>query len=338
MLKRFKISVILLFILTPLMSEIRNTPDIVTKVATCAGNWLKLETGTRAIGMGGAHVATGDGIYAVPYNPASIGFIKGSESFFSRTNYVAGITHNVLGYAKQLTPSDFAGVHIFYMDSGDMLVTDKEHPNGYGEYFKVTGFSLRGIYTKILTDRLKVGAAIKYIRESIYTAHMQSFVFDIGSNFNTGIYGMILGMSVSNFGPEVQFDGEGLEVVVSDDLDPDGKLKRVTGEFPLPLTFRLGIRNDIIGPESEFMNIPGSRLSIAIDGINAIDYTVYGSMGIEYAWQEMAFLRGGTHLGHDTAGISLGGGVKYRGINIDYAYVNYGVLESTHQFGIGLEF
>ncbi len=338
MINQFKILVILLFMSTFLMATVRNTPEIVTKVATCAGNWLKLETGTRAIGMGGAHVATGNGIYAVPYNPASIGFIEGSESFFSRTNYVAGITHNVLGYAKQLTPSDFAGVHIFYMDSGEMLVTDREHPNGYGEYFKVIGFSLRGIYTKILTDRLKVGAAIKYIRESIHTAHMQSFVFDIGSNFNTGIYGMILGMSVSNFGPEVQFDGEGLEVVVSDDLDPDETLKRVTGEFPLPLTFRLGVMNNIIGPDSEFINIPGSRLSIAIDAINAIDYTVYSSIGVEYAWQEMAFLRGGTHIGHDTAGISLGGGVKYRGINIDYAYVNYGVLESTHQFGIGLEF
>ena len=29
--------------------------DIVTKVATSAANWLKLETGTRAIGMGGAY-------------------------------------------------------------------------------------------------------------------------------------------------------------------------------------------------------------------------------------------------------------------------------------------
>ena len=261
MLNRFKILVILLFIATFLIADqTRTTPEIVTKVGTCAGNWLKLETGTRAIAMGGAHVATGDGIYAVPYNPASIGFIQGSDSFFSRTNYVAGITHNVIGYAKQLTPSDFAGVHIFYMDSGEMLVTDKEHPDGYGEYFKVTAFSLRGIYTKILTDRLKVGVALKYIREDIYTAHMQTFVMDIGSNFDTGIYGIILGMSVSNFGPEVQFDGEGLEVVVTEDVDPDGKLKRVTSKFPLPLTFRLGIKNDIIGPNSDFFDIPGSRL------------------------------------------------------------------------------
>ncbi len=336
MFNKFKILTIL--ILTSSLFGLRDIPEIVTKVGTCAGNWLKLETGARAIGMGGAHVAVGNGIYAAPYNPASIGFIKNQDSYFSRTNYVAGITHNVLGYAKALTPTDFAGVHLFYMDSGEMLVTDIDNPDGYGEYFKVTAFSLRGIYTKMLTDRLKVGVAIKYIRENIYTTYMQSFVVDIGSNFDTGIYGTILGMSVSNFGPQVQFHGEGLEVIVSDDEDVEGRLERITDEFSLPLTFRLGIQNDLIGPKSALMNIPNHRLSIAADGINSMDYTVYGTIGAEYAWQEIAFLRFGTHLGHDTAGLSCGAGIKYRGINFDYAYVNYGVLETTHQVGIGLEF
>ena len=336
MFNQFKILTILL--LTSTLFGLRDIPEIVTKVGTCAGNWLKLETGARAIGMGGAHVATGNGIYAVPYNPAAIGFVQNQDSYFSRTNYVAGITHNVLGYAKALTPTDFAGIHLFYLDSGEMLVTDIQNPDGYGEYFKVTAFSLRGIYTKMLTDRLKVGVSLKYIRETIYTTYMQTFVVDIGSNFDTGIYGTMLGMSVSNFGPEVQFHGEGLEVVVSEEDDVNERLERITGEFPLPLTFRLGIKNDIIGANSSFFNIPGSRLSISLDGINAMDYTVYGSMGVEYAWQEMAFLRMGTHMGHDTAGLSLGAGIKYKGINIDYAFVDYGVLEVTHQVGIGLEF
>ena len=52
----------------------------------------------------------------------------------------------------------------------------------------------------------------------------------------------------------------------------------------------------------------------------------------------MVFVRGGTHLFHDTAGISLGGGFKWSIVVVDYAYVNYGILEETHQFGISLEF
>jgi len=334
-----RLIIIITFSVGLLSADFRNIPDIVTKVGTCAGNWLKLETGTRAIGMGGAHVAAGNGIYAAPYNPASIGFVQGSDTFFSRSNYVAGITHNVLGYATQLTESDFVGFHLFYMDSGDMDVTTVENPNGFGETFSVTGLSLRGIYTKILTDRLKIGFSLKYLREQIYTTYMQSFVVDLGSNFDTGIYGMVLGMSVSNFGPQVEYKGEGLEIVVDPELDPDEKLSRITERFSLPLTFRLGLKNDVIGPNSEFLNMGDAhKLTIAVDGINALDYTVYGTMGLEYTWNNMASIRMGTHLGHDTAGISCGLGLETSGIILDYAFVNYGVLDVTHQFGIGLAF
>ena len=80
------------------------------------------------------------------------------------------------------------------------------------------------------------------------------------------------------------------------------------------------------------------RLTMSIDGINPIDYIVYGGLGVEYSWRDMAYVRGGTRIGHDTAGLSVGGGVKIRGIMVDYAYVNYGILNETHQFGISLEF
>ena len=53
--------------------------DIVTKVATGAANWLKLETGTRAIGMGGAYTAAADDVSGIPYNPASVSFVMGQQ-------------------------------------------------------------------------------------------------------------------------------------------------------------------------------------------------------------------------------------------------------------------
>ena len=58
----------------------REIPDVVTKVATSVGNWLKLETDARAVGMGGAQVAAGEGVSALSYNPASIGLIFSSIS------------------------------------------------------------------------------------------------------------------------------------------------------------------------------------------------------------------------------------------------------------------
>ena len=309
-------------------------PDAVTKVGTSAANWLKIESGVRGLAMGGAQTASGRGLSGAYYNPASIAFIEKSEVYYSKSNYLAGITHNTLGYGTKLTPTDYFALHLFYLDSGDMEVTTASSPDGIDEYFNVLDLSLRLMYGKHLTDRLRIGGGIKYIREEIYTTSMQSFVFDMGSNFNTGVYGIKLGMSVSNFGPDVQFHGEGLNVVVPDTTDISGRLSKITQKFSVPLVFRLGIQKYLIGADENSVN----RLTVSADAINPIDYTVYGSLGAEYSWRNIGFFRAGTHIGHDTAGLSLGGGLKWSMFAVDYAYVNYGILEETHQFGISLEF
>jgi len=312
-------------------SQYRDIPDVVTKVATTAGNWLKLETGARGVGMAGAMVAAGTGVSAITYNPASIGFIKGSELYYSKTNYLAGISHSSMAYGTQVTPTDFIAFHLFSFNSGKMDVTNAFFPDGTGEEFDVTGLSVRGTYSKILTDRLKFGVSIKYIRETIYTTAMQTFAVDLGSNFDTGIYGIVLGMSVSNFGPDVQFSGEGLEKQVADTLSVDGTLSKLTDEFPLPMSFRLGIKKDVF-------NNSIHKLTVAMDGVNPVDYVVTGNLGLEYSWFETAYVRGGTHLNHDTASITVGAGIKIGNIFVDYAYANYGVLENTNQFGLRFGF
>ena len=313
------------------------SPDVVTKVATCAANWLKLDTGTRAIGMGGAYTAAANDISGVPYNPASIAFIKNQESFLSQTRYVADITYNVMGYGRNLSGEDFVGLHIFALDSGSMEVTTEDEPDGTGQDFKVTAICIRGTYARRVTDRLRIGFTGKYIREDIFTSHMQTFAFDIGSNFNTGIYGFILGMSVTNLGPEVKFGGEGLEIDIDDDT-----YAKITEEFPLPMTFRLGLMNELMGPDSEFIQSDDHRLLLAMDGINSRDYTVQGVMGLEYGWKDIAYIRLGNKFGHDTAKWSLGGGFNINtndfSVGLDYAYVNYSILDFTHKFGLNFKF
>ena len=312
-------------------SQYRDIPDVVTKVATTAGNWLKLETGARGVGMAGAMVAAGTGVSAITYNPASIGFVKGSELYYSKTNYLAGISHSSMAYGTQVTPTDFIAFHLFSFNSGKMDVTNAFFPDGTGEEFDVTGLSLRGTYAKILTDRLKFGVSIKYIRETIYTTAMQTFAIDLGSNFDTGIYGIILGMSVTNFGPDVQFSGEGLEQQVADTLSVDGTLSKLTDEFPIPMSFRLGIKKDVF-------NNSIHKLTVAMDGVNPVDYVVTGNIGLEYSWLETAYVRGGTHLNHDTASFTMGAGIKIGNIFVDYAYADYGILDNTNQFGLRFGF
>jgi len=320
-----------IFLIGFIFSQYRDIPDVVTKVATTSANWLKLETGARGVGMAGAMVAAGQGVSAVPYNPASIGFLKGSELYYSKTNYLAGISHSSMAYGTQITPTDFVALHLFQFDSGLMAVTTEDEPDGTGEDFDVKGLSLRATYAKMMTDRLKFGFTVKYIRESIYTTAMQTFAVDLGTNFDTGIYGLILGMSVSNFGPDVQFSGEGIQQQVDEELSVDESLSKITEKFPIPMSFRLGVKKDVFNNEIH-------KLTLAVDGINPIDYVVTVNGGLEYGFQDLAYVRAGTHLNHDTASFTLGAGVKIGNIHVDYAYADYGILENTNQFGIRFGF
>ena len=84
---------ILRLLFSSLLGQYRDIPDVVTKVATSAANWLKIESGARSIGMGGSQVASGRGISGAYYNPASIAYIKGSEVYYSKSNFLAILTH-----------------------------------------------------------------------------------------------------------------------------------------------------------------------------------------------------------------------------------------------------
>ena len=62
MLDRIKIIIVSIILLGSSFGSYINIPDVVTKVATCSASWLKTQSGIRGVGMGGAHVAVGDGI------------------------------------------------------------------------------------------------------------------------------------------------------------------------------------------------------------------------------------------------------------------------------------
>ena len=339
----FRKLILLMSVCSVILSQdgYREIPDVVTKVATSAANWLKLETGTRAIAMSGAHTASGQGIASIAYNPAAITFLaenKNQEVYFSKSNYLVDISHNVLGYGRKLTRADYLGLQLFYLDSGDMDITTAEYPDGGQGKFKVQQLCFRVNYGRIITNRLRIGATFKIIREDIHTSYMQSYAFDIGSNFDTGILtnsngdnGVILGMSVSNFGPEVSFEGTGLDQIVDSDVSVDGQLRKITESFSLPLMFRLGFYKKVVDRGRH-------SLLVSADMINSMDYTTYMVTGMEYSFGEFAYLRAGTHILHDTARFSCGAGLKYKGFVIDYALSNFSVLENTHQFALGYEF
>ena len=312
---------------------------VFTGVGTSAGEWLEIDTGIRSIGMGTAQTASGRGISASAYNPANLAFVDTQEAFFNRTNYFVGMSHVFMGYATPLSENEVVGFNVFNFDSGEIEGTEETgflNEVGEGGAYKVTNFLVKGLYSAKVNDQLKIGASLKYMREDIDDMYMQGIAFDAGINYALEMFGLVIGSSITNWGPDIKFQGKGLEVV---DSESGETIVRATDSFSLPTTIRFGIESQLMGGESEsFIYNDLLSLTLAFDGIRSMDSYFYSSLGAEFGFSDMLFARAGIYMGHDTKNLSFGLGLKYNWIKIDYAYTDYGVLGSSGQFGVGLEF
>ena len=310
--------------------------DIYENVATSAANWLNIETGTAAIGMAGAHTSIGKGISSTPYNPANLSSMPNNELFFSKSYYLVGISHNVLGYSRRLSKSDVVGFHLFYLSSGDIEETTYLFPMGTDKFFTVQNYNFSLVYSRQIIKNLQLGTNLKYIREEIASTFMHSVAMDLGLKFNMSRI-IQLGLSFNHIGPKVQFQGPGLEIFVDDDVDISGSVVKSVSQFKLPFTIRFGVATDLFGKKG-ILKSRSHQLTVAQDLIKSNDYKLMSSTGIEYSWRKFAFLRSGVHLNHDTALLSLGAGIHWKRFEINYAFVNYQILDATHQFGLSFAF
>ena len=309
---------------------------------TSAIQWLELQTGVRAIGMAGAQTAAGDDISSSLYNPANVSYIEGQQVFFNKTNYIADISHSFFGYGRQMTELDVLGINIFFLDSGWIPETTDEANTGndigsLGNY-KVYNFLANFSYARSISDKFKVGLGLKYFREDIDNMYAQGLAFDFGAHYSVGL-GIKLGLSINNVGPDVKFEGDGLQQYVDDSVSPSGILMKSTGSFSLPQIVRLGIEGKVMG--SDRMSLIANNLlglSVAVDILKPITDDMYAALGSELSISEMFFVRLGSRINHDTASFSFGLGLEYSNFKIDYSLSDYGDLGQTGQFGISLKF
>lgn len=63
-------------------------------------SFLKLGSGARATGLGGAYTAVSGDINSISYNPAGLASLKKSEAGFTRAELVDGVSYNFLGYSQ----------------------------------------------------------------------------------------------------------------------------------------------------------------------------------------------------------------------------------------------
>ncbi len=315
-----------------------------SKTGSTAAPFLNIAVGPRAIAMGGAFVATADDITALYWNPAGVSRMGTSGATFNHTQWFADINYNYAGAVVNLGEMGAVGMQIQYLDYGDIEVTNLVEQEGTGEMYNPSDMAIGLTYAYNLTDRFSMGGTVKYVQQTIWNSSASTVAFDIGVLFHSEIYGLRIGSSITNFGSDMQIDGKAL--YVQHDVDPNSNgnnnqilAKLNTDEFPIPLTFRVGLAMDVFNDD---MN----KLTVAVDALHPNDNDESLNAGAEYVFMNILALRGGyksIFLDNSVESYTLGAGLKYEFapnlvVSFDYAYQDMDVLEEVQHFAVSINF
>jgi len=287
---------------------------------TTSANFLKMGIGPRAIAMGEAQVGLADDVYATYWNPAGLAQLQNREAGFVHTQYFQDIQSQYAAYAHpHPTLGTFAG-SFTYLNVGKFDAFDASgQPTGtVGASDAALAFS----YARpILKDRrmgsqLSAGVTGKWIQERLDTIVAHAYAMDAGllyspgKEFGEALEGMRAGMTIRNLGSSMKFDQE---------------------SFDLPRSVAAGLSWTGIWL--------GEALTAAIDGEKPNDGKATVGAGLELSTLQLLIVRAGyTSRGDLGTGLRLGAGLRFKTIQIDYAFSSAGDLGQAHRIGLTFRF
>ncbi len=313
------------------------------KTGTTAAQFLKIDLGPRAIGMGGAFTANANDLSAVYWNPAGLAYGDGTgEAAFNHVEWFADVSVDQAAAKLNIPVIGTIAAHILAVDAiSDLPVRTVDAPEGTGELFDANMMAIGLSYARMLTEKFAIGFNLKYIHEKIYNSNAQGVALDIGVLYRIEVLNELrLGASISNFGTKMRMSGRDSKEVIS--VGPgDGNLINADVEldsWDLPLQFRVGAASDI------FME-GRSTVTMSLEAVHPNDHSEYVNSGIEYSFNNQAFIRAGYKALFELdgeQGLTFGGGLLYGvggvKLRVDYAWQDFGVLNPVHHYSLGIVF
>jgi hypothetical protein len=303
--------------------------------------FLSVVSDARAAAMAEAMTSLQIGSGALFFNPAGMaemaGFIDGTASI---NKWIADINHNAFSLAIRPSGGNYGvfGLSAQTVNYGEFygtIVNDTD--KGYEDtgIFELSAIALGVGYAKQLTDRFSVGGQVRWVQQDLGGSSvavnirpdpsdstgnsrladtsrvdnkLSPLVFDLGTQFKTGIKSLVFGMSVRNFSKEVKYAEEG---------------------FQAPLVFNLGISMNVM----DLMNAGSldQSLRVSIDATHFRDHPEQIKIGLEYQLMKTFSLRGGYVSNNDEDAFSVGAGVSRSGFAFDYAYTTFGVFNEVQR-------
>ncbi len=329
--------------------------------------FLKIEPDSRAAGMGNAGVALADNASAIFWNPAGLGFQKGSEAAITHSAWLpefqADLSYEYIVGKHYVDGWGTFGAHLTYLNLGEHEGRDAQNnPTGtFRSYDMALGIS----YGVMVSKHFALGTAGRFIYSNLapnqtvgsqQTKAGVSFAFDLAALYRSspmdlGSTKMTVsaGFNLANMGPKIQYSDFAQADPLPTNLRFGTGLSFEFDEFNT-VNWVLDFNKDLISytttdstreADSVFKAIFsswGSTKIQTLDGdstnvstLSTFDQLTIGT-GIEYWYNKLLALRTGYFYENPNNGnrqfLTLGAGVRWNIIGVDFSYI-YALQENS---------
>lgn len=318
-----------------------------------------------ASGMGDVGAATNPDVYSHYWNAAKYPFIGSKAGFaLSYTPWLSQLASDIdlvslMGYYKLGENQAFSG-SVRYFSLGEVIVRQNRDDFGYAvePYEMILDLG----YSRLLSERFSMGVSLRYIHSDLMSDEDpsgKSIAADISGYYNQPMYmgreqgSWGLGFNVSNIGGKISYDGGNTHYFLPTNL-------RLGTSFNMPLDAYNALTisadvNKLLVPSPKDSLDKGEGISPiqgmfqsfndAPNGFREELQEIYWSLGVEYAYNDQFFVRGGYYYEHEYKGnrkfFSFGAGFKMNMLRLDASYlisqVQNNPLDGTLRFSMAFD-
>ncbi|NKB70615.1 MAG: PorV/PorQ family protein [Candidatus Latescibacteria bacterium] len=326
-----RIAGLLLALWVSLPAGVQATPE-----SRAAVLFLLIEPGARAIGMGESYVAIADDATASYFNPAALAGQQRRQFNFTHSKWLPGLaddlSYEFLAYATPVEGWGNLGFNIALLNLGEQIRTDERGTNQ--GTFRSYDVALSGAYGAQVSDKLKAGIGLKFIRSNLADQGAgiergkgvgNSFAADVGLLWQPSAL-FSVGAALRNMGPRITY----IDASQADPLPQHivvGAAYQVLDSEYNDVLVSMDIYKPLIADGSFASNLVKAWSDEALsDEFKEMDLHV----GVEYKYglsanADEAFFAGRAGYSLDSDGElktpTFGVGLKYNLFQIDIAYI-----------------
>jgi hypothetical protein len=322
------ILLVLILLYSSTKGQARLDPVDFSRAGLSGWQFLHLPTNARSAALGGVKSGVlNQHTGAIFNNPARLVDVENIDASFTHINYIVDISYLTAAVAKNFGNWGIFGLSAASLDAGELIRTENLLTGGRSGDLGTfeAGDKLIGLsYARQVTERLAMGGTFSYIEETLDDVKANNWDLDFGVSFLSGFHTLRFDLVARNFGPDTRFVG-----FTEQYMEP--------ASVRMPLDFFVGVGYDFIGGlnKKESAHTISSYLEMSHPNDN--QERIHAAL--EYNYLGFFFLRGGYKFNYDEQGITLGFGLNYYTSGVigrfDYAFLDYGRLESVHLFTLG---